>query len=76
MTTRSSRLADCPPTLVPFDRADMAAIDKLGDAINERWGKLDILATKLPPLVEPDQTKTGKLFIVRENRIVDYRLPD
>ncbi|WOS63790.1 SDR family NAD(P)-dependent oxidoreductase [Sinorhizobium fredii] len=30
-------------TLVPFDLADMAAIDKLGGAINERWGKLDIL---------------------------------
>ncbi|WP_331373887.1 SDR family NAD(P)-dependent oxidoreductase [Sinorhizobium chiapasense] len=30
-------------TLVPFDLADMAAIDKLGGAIHERWGKLDIL---------------------------------
>ena len=30
-------------TLVPFDLADMPAIDKLGGAINERWGKLDIL---------------------------------
>ncbi|WP_112995430.1 SDR family NAD(P)-dependent oxidoreductase [Hyphomicrobiales bacterium] len=30
-------------TLVPFDLADMAAIDKLGGAINERWGKLDIM---------------------------------
>ena len=34
------------------------------------------VATKLLPLVGPDQTETGKLFIVRENRIVDYRLPD
>ncbi|WP_276118694.1 SDR family NAD(P)-dependent oxidoreductase [Pararhizobium qamdonense] len=190
-----------PATLVPFDLADMAAIDKLGGAINERWGKLDILvanagvlgvispvghveakvfekvmtvnvtatwrlirsvdpllqqsdagralilsssaahkckpfwgpysaskaavealartwagetqrlplrilsvdpgatrtamraqaipgedpstvphpsevAAKLLPLVGPSQTETGKLFIVRENRIVDYRLPD
>lgn len=32
-----------PATLVPFDRADMAAIDTLGGAINEHWGKLDIL---------------------------------
>ena len=32
-----------PATLVPFDLADMAAIDKLGGAIHERWGKLDIL---------------------------------
>jgi NAD(P)-dependent dehydrogenase (short-subunit alcohol dehydrogenase family) len=30
-------------TLVPFDLADMVAIDKLGGAVNERWGKLDIL---------------------------------
>lgn len=30
-------------TLVPFDLSDMAAIDKLGGAINERWGKLDIM---------------------------------
>ncbi|MGK9335309.1 SDR family NAD(P)-dependent oxidoreductase [Sinorhizobium meliloti] len=30
-------------TLVPFDLSDMAAIDKLGGAINERWGKLDII---------------------------------
>jgi len=30
-------------TLVPMDLADMAAIDKLGGAIFERWGRLDIL---------------------------------
>jgi NAD(P)-dependent dehydrogenase (short-subunit alcohol dehydrogenase family) len=30
-------------TLVPLDIADMPAIDRLGGAINERWGKLDIL---------------------------------
>jgi NAD(P)-dependent dehydrogenase (short-subunit alcohol dehydrogenase family) len=30
-------------TLVPFDLADMGAIDGLGGAIFERWGKLDIL---------------------------------
>jgi len=30
-------------TLVPFDLADMAAIDALGGAIFERWGRLDIL---------------------------------
>jgi NAD(P)-dependent dehydrogenase (short-subunit alcohol dehydrogenase family) len=30
-------------TLVPFDLADMEAIDRLGGAIYERWGKLDIL---------------------------------
>jgi NAD(P)-dependent dehydrogenase (short-subunit alcohol dehydrogenase family) len=30
-------------TLVPLDLADMEGIDRLGGAINERWGKLDIL---------------------------------
>jgi NAD(P)-dependent dehydrogenase (short-subunit alcohol dehydrogenase family) len=30
-------------TLVPLDLADMAGIDRLGAAIHERWGKLDVL---------------------------------
>jgi len=30
-------------TLVPLDLSDMAGIDRLGGAINERWGKLDIM---------------------------------
>jgi NAD(P)-dependent dehydrogenase (short-subunit alcohol dehydrogenase family) len=30
-------------TLVPVDLGDMKAIDRLGGAIHERWGKLDIL---------------------------------
>ncbi len=30
-------------TLVPMDLADMEAIDRLGGALFERWGKLDIL---------------------------------
>ncbi|WP_420410007.1 SDR family NAD(P)-dependent oxidoreductase [Hoeflea sp.] len=30
-------------TLVPMDLTDMPAIDRLGGAINERWGSLDIL---------------------------------
>lgn len=30
-------------TLVPLDLTDMVGIDRLGGAINERWGKLDIL---------------------------------
>ncbi len=34
------------------------------------------VAAKLLPLCGPDQSETGKLFIVRENRIVDYRLPE
>ncbi|PYE99346.1 NAD(P)-dependent dehydrogenase (short-subunit alcohol dehydrogenase family) [Rhizobium sp. PP-F2F-G38] len=34
------------------------------------------VARTLLPLVGPDQTETGKLFVVREKRIVDYRLPE
>lgn len=34
------------------------------------------VAAKLLPLCGPDQTETGKLFVVRENRIVDYRMPE
>lgn len=30
-------------TLVPLDLTDMPAIDRLGGAIHERWGKLDIM---------------------------------
>jgi len=30
-------------TLVPLDLADMTGIDRLGGAIHERWGKLDIM---------------------------------
>lgn len=30
-------------TLVPLDLADMAGIDRLGGAINERWGRLDVM---------------------------------
>lgn len=30
-------------TLVPLDLHDMEGIDRLGDAIHKRWGKLDIL---------------------------------
>jgi NAD(P)-dependent dehydrogenase (short-subunit alcohol dehydrogenase family) len=37
------RKAGGAATLVPLDLADMAGIDRLGGAIHERWGKLDIL---------------------------------
>lgn len=37
------RAAGGQATLVPLDLADMAGIDRLGGAINDRWGKLDIL---------------------------------
>ncbi|TXH83612.1 MAG: oxidoreductase, partial [Rhizobium sp.] len=28
------------------------------------------------PLVGPDVTETGKLFVVRENKLVGYRMPE
>ncbi len=34
------------------------------------------VAARLLPLCGPDLTETGKLFIVRENKLVDYRLPE
>ena len=37
------RKAGGSATLVPLDLADMDGIDRLGGAIHERWGKLDIL---------------------------------
>ncbi|MEK1892348.1 MAG: SDR family NAD(P)-dependent oxidoreductase [Rhizobium sp.] len=33
------------------------------------------VAKAILPLVSPDVTETGKLFIVRENKLVDYHLP-
>jgi NAD(P)-dependent dehydrogenase (short-subunit alcohol dehydrogenase family) len=37
------RAAGGEATLVPLDLADMAGIDRLGGAIFERWGRLDIM---------------------------------
>jgi len=34
------------------------------------------VAKAILPLVCPDVTETGKLFIVRENKLLDYRLPE
>ncbi|MCJ8240151.1 SDR family NAD(P)-dependent oxidoreductase [Peteryoungia algae] len=34
------------------------------------------VAGKLLPLVGPEQTETGKLYQVREGKIVDYRMPE
>lgn len=34
------------------------------------------VAKAILPLVGPGVTETGKLFIVRENKLVDYRLPE
>ncbi len=34
------------------------------------------VAARILPLCGPELTETGKLFVVRENRIVDYRMPE
>ncbi len=34
------------------------------------------VAAKILPLASPDVTDSGRLFVVRENRFVDYRLPE
>jgi NAD(P)-dependent dehydrogenase (short-subunit alcohol dehydrogenase family) len=55
--------AENPATLVPCDLRDHAAIDRLGEALHRRWGRLDVLVANagalgpLEPLhhVEPEQ---------------------
>ena len=51
-------------TLVPFDLADMKAIDALGGAIHERWGKLDILVANAGVLgtISPVAHVEAKVF--------------
>ena len=44
-TTRSARCGRArraPATLVPCDLKDFAALDRLGEAIYRRWGRLDV----------------------------------
>jgi NAD(P)-dependent dehydrogenase (short-subunit alcohol dehydrogenase family) len=66
-------------TLVPLDLSDHDALDRLGLAIHERWGKLDILvanAARLGPLsplghVTPKEfTKTIDLNVTSQWRLV------
>ena len=51
-------------TLVPLDLADMAGIDRLGGAIHERWGKLDILVANAAVLgvIAPIGHVEAKIF--------------
>jgi hypothetical protein len=51
-------------TLVPMDLTDMPAIDRLGGAINERWGKLDILVANAAVLgtISPVGHVEAKVF--------------
>jgi NAD(P)-dependent dehydrogenase (short-subunit alcohol dehydrogenase family) len=51
-------------TLVPMDLTDMPAIDRLGGAINDRWGKLDILVANAAVLgtISPVAHVEAKVF--------------
>ncbi len=51
-------------TLVPLDLDDMAGIDRLGGAIHERWGKLDILVANAAVLgtISPVGHVEAKVF--------------
>lgn len=65
-------------TLVPFDITDYAAIDRLGAAIHERFGKLDILVAnagmlgKLTPMAHTDPDIWDQVMAV--NTTANYRL--
>ncbi|MDI7861104.1 SDR family NAD(P)-dependent oxidoreductase [Rhizobiaceae bacterium n13] len=65
-------------TLVPFDLADMKAIDGLGAAIAERWGKLDILVANAGVLgtISPIGHTEAKVFekVMNINVVATWRL--
>ena len=58
------RAAGGEATLVPLDLSDMAGIDRLGGAIYERWGKLDILVANAAMLgtISPVGHVEAKVF--------------
>jgi NAD(P)-dependent dehydrogenase (short-subunit alcohol dehydrogenase family) len=65
-------------TLVPCDITDFPALDRLGAAVHERWGKLDIFVGNagvlgpLTPISHCDPDKWDQLFAV--NVTANYRL--
>ena len=65
-------------TLVPMDLKDLDALDRLGAAIHERWGKLDILLGnagilgELAPITHVDQPVWDEVMAV--NVTANYRL--
>ena len=65
-------------TLVPFDLADMNAIDALGGSIFERWGKLDILVANAGVLgvISPIGHVEAKVFekVMTVNVTATWRL--
>lgn len=65
-------------TLVPFDLTDMNAIDALGGAIFERWGKLDIMVANAGVLgtISPVGHVEAKVFekVMAVNVTATWRL--
>ena len=65
-------------TLVPLDLADMPGIDRLGGAIHERWGKLDILVANAGVLgtISPIGHVEAKVFekVITINVTATWRL--
>jgi NAD(P)-dependent dehydrogenase (short-subunit alcohol dehydrogenase family) len=65
-------------TLVPLDLTDFEALDRLGAAIHERWGKLDILLANagtlgvLAPITQVDPKMWGQVIGV--NVTANWRL--
>ena len=72
------RAAGGAATLVPLDLKDYTAIDRLGAALNERWGKLDILLGnagllgEIAPLTHLDQPVWDAVMAV--NVTANWRL--
>jgi NAD(P)-dependent dehydrogenase (short-subunit alcohol dehydrogenase family) len=69
---------DSPATLVPCDLRDHAAIDRLGEALFHRWGRLDILVGNagalgpLSPLHHVDPKQWDDVFNI--NVTANWRL--
>ncbi|MCX8569487.1 SDR family NAD(P)-dependent oxidoreductase [Aminobacter sp. MET-1] len=65
-------------TLVPLDLTDMAGIDRIGAAINDRWGKLDILVANAAVLgvIAPIGHVEAKVFekVMNVNVTATWRL--
>ena len=65
-------------TLIPCDIKDFAALDRLGAAIHQRWGKLDIFVGNagilgpLTPISHCDPDKWEQVFAI--NVTANYRL--
>lgn len=65
-------------TLVPLDVTDMTGIDRLGGALHDRWGKLDILVANAAVLgtISPIGHVEGKTFekVMNVNVVATWRL--